>query len=336
MGVLHHKAGHAPYSERPFTLISVLIIVVLLVLLISTGWFMNSSQDATETSVHNISEFYLKQLSGQTGRQMQGNLNYQIQILETAIRAIGKEDLADETSLQQYISFTIDNCDIDFYGIVSESGTVYTDHQIISKGKNSNPLSSVDFDHTHFFVDNSSGTENMVVIVMPIHNLKFKGQNLIGGIAGINASTISSQLMLKNEEDQIFSNVILKDGSYIVKTPHYHIRDNDNIFSALEEQVTFQEGYSLEEMQENIQAGKSGIVAYYLQNSLHYTYYAPAEVTDWYLTTTIHYDTVSTNVELVRSIITRNSMILLLVMLLVVFAVFMVFFWQWRKFETKN
>ena len=50
----------ATYTGKAIGLAAILAVVVLLVLTISTGWFMSSSQDATENAVHNISEFYLE------------------------------------------------------------------------------------------------------------------------------------------------------------------------------------------------------------------------------------------------------------------------------------
>ncbi|RAZ36065.1 hypothetical protein DK853_48835, partial [Klebsiella oxytoca] len=67
-------------------------------------WFMNSSQKATEASVHNISEFYLEELSTQTGRQMQDGLDHQIRNLEIAMQMAREEDLKNEASLCHYIS----------------------------------------------------------------------------------------------------------------------------------------------------------------------------------------------------------------------------------------
>ncbi len=333
MGSYLSTESRFSHPGKSVTLISILIIVVLLVLTISTGWFMNSSQKATETSVYNISEFYLRQLSAQTGRQIQNSLEYLSQNLKTAAQIIRTEDLEDQATLKQYLSNVVDLYDADFYALIDEDGTIYTKDGTLSGIPGLECQGAADFDKPYVSINQSLGVENMVLIVMPVHGLAFEGKALTGNLMGISAATISSQLSLKNEKDQIFSNVIFKDGSYIVKTPHNHIEDNDNVFSALENQVHFHDGYSVTQMREDIQAGKSGVVAYDLKGILHYTYYAPSEGTDWYLTTTIHYGTVSTNVESVRSTITKNSMIQLLLVMLVVFAVFMVYFWQRSRNE---
>ncbi len=312
---------------------SILMVVVLLVLIVSTRWFMASSQNATEQSVHNVSEFYLKELSAQTGRQMQDNLDYRMQDLYAAVQMIPTSDPADEASLTESISSASDAYEFDFYALADENGTVYTKDGIYTDEPEFAFLSDIDFTRPNISVNRDSDAQNTILISVPIQDLQVLGSPLKGGVIGIRAAAISDRLSLQNDEDLIFSNVILKDGSYIVKTPHYHLEEMDNVFTALKTQAAFQKGSSVEQMQQNMQEGKSGILSYYLKGSLHYTYYAPAEETGWYLTTTIHYGTISTNIETVRATITKNSMIQLLLMLAVVSAVSFVYFWQRKRNE---
>ncbi len=327
------KNGGASRQRKGTALTFILIVVVLVVLVFSTGWFMSSSQRATETSVYNVSEFYLKELSAQTGRQMQISLNNEVQNLEAAIHALKGEDLLDKPALREYLLDMAGLYNFDFYAIVDEDGMVYTADSAFSGLSKLDFLSEADFKEPHISINQDLGAENMVIVAVPIRDMEFQGKPLVGGVVGINASTVSSKVSLKNDEDQIFSNVILKDGSYLVKTPHVHLKDNSNVYEALEKQADFQKGDSAQKMQQDVQAGRSGISSYYLEGILHYTYYAPAEGTDWYLTTTIHYGTVSTNVETVRFTITKNSMIQLAVVLLVVFGVLVIYFWQRRRNE---
>ncbi len=330
--LFHKRAGTVNRKKFPVLALT-LMVVVLLVLVVSTGWFISSSQDTTETSVHNISEFYLEELSSQTGREMHSSLNHQMQNLSAALQVISDQDLADKDALCDHISSMSRIYAFDFYAIVDEDGVIYTQDNSCLDKSDCDFLSDLDFTNTNILAIQTSLSQNMIIITVPVQNIYFQGKPLIGGAIGINADTLSDRLCLRNDENQIFSNVILKDGSYIVKTPHYHFVDNDNVFSALESQATFQEGCSVAQMRRDIQEEKSGILSYYLKGNLHYTYYTPTEETGWYLTTTIHYGTVSTNIEMVRNVITRNSMIQLILMLAVVFGVLLIYFWQRHKNE---
>ncbi len=318
---------------KPYVLVSMLAVVVLLVLVLSTGWFMDSSQKATEASVHNVSEFYLEEISSQTGHQLQGGIQHQLQNLQTAIRAIQEADLTDQAALKDYISSTATYYEFDFFAIADKNGVLYTSDSTLHDSSQFDFLSDIDFSDPEISIDQSLGPQNMILIAVPIFDLQLQGTPLSDGIVGIRADSISNRLSFENDDNQIFSNVILDDGSYIVKTPHYHLDENDNLFDALDSQAKFQEGYSVHQMRENMLDGKSGILSYYLKGVLHYTYYAPTEENGWYLTTTIHYDTISTNIESVRAAITRNSMIQLLLVLAVVLGVMFVYLGQRRRNE---
>ncbi len=333
MKSIFSEAKEAIRHRKAFVLAFVLLAVVMLVLVFSTGWFMASSQKATETSVYNVSEFYLREISAQTGRQMQNSLDNQIQNLEAAIHALHRESLPDKPALQDYILNMAKLYDFDFYAVVDEDGMAHTADGAFSGLSELEFLSEADFKEPQISINQTLGNENMIMIAAPIDGMEYQGKALSGCVVGINASTISAKISLQNDEDQIFSNVILVDGSYLVKTPHIHLKKNNNVFLALAEQADFPKENSVQQMQEDIQEGRSGIISYYLEGILHYTYYAPAEGTDWYFTTTIHYGTISKNVEAVRATITRNSMIQLFVVLLVVFCVLLIYFWQRRRNE---
>ncbi len=330
MRSLFRKKKEEAYQRKSLGHAFILIVFVLLILIVSTAWLMGSSQKATEASVHNVSEFYLRELSEQTGRQMYNSLDYQVQNLENALQIIQKKDMQDEESLSRYISSMSEIYGFDFYALIDEEGTAYTKDGSILE---SVVLPKESFDGPKIFVNQIQNFQNMIVIALPIRDLELEGRAIRGGVVGIDTGAVVSRLSLKDDANQIFSNVIQRDGSYIIKTPHSHLADNNNIFSALKTHAKFMEGLSAEKIQEDIQAGRSGITAYYLEGFLHYTYYAPAEGTEWYLTTTMHYDTISADVERVRAVITRNSMILLLLVLAAVLTVFTVYLWQRHRNE---
>ena len=104
MDSLFHEKRDAAHRGGALVLAFALIVVILLALVISTGWFMESAQKTTEISVHNVSEFYLKELSAQTGRQLRNSLDYQLRNLKAAIDIAGEKESENLVSFQQYIS----------------------------------------------------------------------------------------------------------------------------------------------------------------------------------------------------------------------------------------
>ena len=126
MRSLFRKKKEEAYQRKSLGHAFILIVFVLLILIVSTAWLMGSSQKATEASVHNVSEFYLRELSEHTGLQMYNSLDYQVQNLQNALQIIQKKDMQDEESLSRYISSMSEIYGFDFYALIDEEGTAYT------------------------------------------------------------------------------------------------------------------------------------------------------------------------------------------------------------------
>ena len=133
MGTQFHGKTLVADPKKAFFRISALTLTILLILTASAGWFMDSSQKVTETSVHNVSEFYLQELSTQTGDHLQSNLDYLAKDLQNAIQTIRPEDLADDASLQDCLQDAADIFGFDFYALFDEEGTVYAADALASK-----------------------------------------------------------------------------------------------------------------------------------------------------------------------------------------------------------
>ncbi len=128
----------------------------------------------------------------------------------------------------------------------------------------------------------------------------------------------------------------MADGSFVIKTNHNHLKEKANLFSGLGKEAVFGDGFSIGKVKSDIDSGKSGVASYYLEDILHYTYYAPIEGTDWYMKTTIHYDLVSSKIDAVRQTMTRNSLVQLALVVLMLLAVFCIYLSVRRKNDKLN
>ncbi len=214
MGTQFHGKTLVADPKKTFFRISALTLTVLLILTASAGWFMDSSQKVTETSVHNVSEFYLQELSTQTGDHLQSNLDYLAKNLQNAIQTIRPQDLADDSSLQDCLQDAADIFGFDFYALFDKEGTVYAADGTFSEAFNLDFFSGINFCQPVNSISQTRPPQSMVMITTPVQGLTFKGKPLSGGMIGINASAVLAKLSLKNDANQIFSNIILRDGSY--------------------------------------------------------------------------------------------------------------------------
>lgn len=316
------KSAHSKMTGS-FRLV-ILVIILFSVVLVSMGWLLKSSQTTTEAAVYDVSKLYLEELTIHKEHQFASTLDSQIQQLFVTIHALRKSDLSDLKTMQEFIGQMQLSNGFDFFALIDEQGNIYTRNAVLSGGTKftfgrnefTKPLISFDQELDH---------RDLVLIMIPMENWRMEGRRLTAATVGIDAEAIASGLSLSGNTGRSFCNIIMPDGSYIIRTPHDHLGTNESLFLTLEQNACFEKGTSLALWQKNMEARQAGMVVYGLQDILHYTYYMPIEGTDWFITTTLHYDLISGNVDVIRTTLTRNSMLQLLLILLILLALLLVY-----------
>ncbi len=314
-------------AERNIIEIVLGIMMLLAVFVVSSLWLLETSQKTTKNSVYDVSTLYLEELTKQRVNQLLGNLDSLTQQLQVTVDTMRNEDMANEEAIQKSVRQMKRINGFDYYALLDESGTLYTENGAVSGIKEFPFLDgkSLEPKETAITFGKGLNEEDMILVSMPVSGHALEGRRITAAVGGVNPEKISKSLSLESDAGKIFCEIFRGDGTFVMKTNHAHLRARRDLLSAMEENADFTEDTSLEGWKRNLEQGKSGIIAYYLEDILHYTYYAPVEGTDWFVKTTIHYDLVSEKVDVVRSTLFRNSMIQIFVVMLVLFVVFMVY-----------
>ena len=304
--------------------------ILLVMVNFSTWWLLKSSQETTEDAVYGVSSLYLEELTMQKANQFTDTMKSEIRQLLVTIHALRETDLADQKSMQSFIGQMKNNNGFDFFALIDEHGTVYTENASFP-GISKFQFPERGFTEPAVSFDQSIGNDNLVLLTVPLEGRSLDGSSLIAASVGIDADTVSDRLALSQSDGRSFSNVVMADGSYVIRTYHMHMPENTNLFSLLERDAEFTNGTSAKGWKKDMKAGKPGMAVYELQDVLHYTYYMPIEGTDWFITTTLHYDLISRNVDVIRTTLTRNSTIQLFLILFVLCALFAVYLSMQRR-----
>ncbi len=310
------------------------LIVLIIVLMISSFWFLTTAQKTTENSVYDVSEVYLQELTKQKINQFQINLENQVRQLRIAIATLDAEDTSSKEKLRNCIKETNKVSEFDFFALVDNEGIIYTESDVIDDSSQY-PFINRDLKKSKVSLEKVD-ENNMIMVMVPLVDTSFEGRKITGAVAGVNAGTFSEKVFTQYDFGRIFCEVIMADGSFVIKTNHNHLKEKVNLFSGLGKEAVFGDGFSIGKVKSDIDSGKSGVASYYLEDILHYTYYAPIEGTDWYMKTTIHYDLVSSKIDTVRQTMTRNSLVQLALVVLMLLAVFCIYLSVRRKNEKLN
>ena len=297
------------------------LFLLLAAVVCSTWQLLRSSQAATEKTVYEISRQYLQELTTQQEKQLNETLESHVKQLSVTIHALLDADLKDQEAMRMFLNQMQTVNQFDFMALVDEQGDVYTKDSTFSGISKFSFLSSCALKPMISF-DQSMGNANLVMISVPIEERLFQGKRLVTAVAGILADSVADKLSYDEGTGESFSNVIMSDGSYIVRTEHAHLEDNSNLFSTLGQEAVFEDGTSLIQWKKDLSEGKNGMAVYNLKGVLHYTYYMPIEGTKWHIVTTLHYDLISASVDKIRRTLTRNSLIQLFLILLMLGGLF--------------
>ena len=262
------------------------IMLLLAVVVVSSLWLLETSQKTTKDSVYDVSALYLEELTKQRVNQLLGNLDSQLQQLQVTVDAMRDEDVADRETTQKSVGRMRKINGFDFYALVDEAGTLYTESDIVT-GMEEFPFldgNCPEPKKTAITFSKKLGAEGMVLASMPVTGHVLDGRKITAAVGGIAPRYISTRLSLESDTGKIFCEIFKADGTFVLKTNHDHLRTRLNLLTAMEENADFTENTSLEGLKRCLKQGKPGIIAYYLEDILHYTYYAPVEGTDWFIT----------------------------------------------------
>ncbi|MCI9339511.1 MAG: response regulator [Dorea sp.] len=306
--------------------IGILIIVVVL----STWWLLKSSQTTTEASVYNVSKLYLEELTAQQTKKFTNTLDNQTQQLKTAVHLLGETDVSTQEAMQKYIAHMEEINGFDFFALVDEEGTIYTESSVYP-GVFEHRFPEGGFTEPYVSFNKSMGEGDLVLVSIPLGGYQTEGHQLAAATVGIDTETVIAKMSLDKNDGHSFSNVVKPDGSYVIRMPHTHLAPNTNLFTALEEAAYFEDDTAFVQWQEAVEHGREGMAVYELMGLQHFTYYMPIHGTDWSITTTLHYSLVSGNVDIIRTTLARNSGIQLLLVLMVVGVLFVVYLSMHKK-----
>lgn len=308
------------------------ILLIACVLVGSTVVIFRFAEKQEDEAVYSLTEFYLEELAERRTSVITANLNSRKLQMEAAVEGITEEDLEDKTSLREYLSFIQKFNSLDMFAMVDEDGMVYTDTSTYA-GISRFGFLSEEINETIITVNQAYVNKNMVIIATPVEGVVFKGKNITACFSGINMNSILNSISLQTSENQTFCNIIFDDGTFLTKAELGNIDiQDDNILDYLDENVQFDEGYSLDDIKHNMEQKKAGFTSFMNIGQHDYFYYRPIEGTDWYFTIFINENIIDHQLESVGNNFMTASMVQIIFIIIAMFGVFLIIY----RFQKSN
>ena len=296
-------------DQKSFRIPLILGVLAVALILVGSSVVMGSfARSQTKEAVNSLTEFYLEELEERRTDVVTANLNDRILQMKAAVAGAAEENLESETSLREYLSFIQTFNNLDMFALVDEDGMVYNDTSTYA-GISRFGFLEDEITETVITASRVFGNKNMVIIAVPVENLAFRNKSITACVSGIIMDNILSSISMQTDQNQTYCNIFFRDGRFLTKTEFGDIASQENLLTYMENNVDFDEDYSLECIKKNLDKGDSGFTSFMSSGRHDYLYYRPIEGTDWYLAIFISENIIDDRIENIGRNFIRASMI---------------------------
>lgn len=275
------------------------IIISIILFALFAVWAWHVYRNETTDTVTRISEVYLREMSEQISGHFQTNLDSQFAQLKTMTNAIGSVELNNEEGLKDFLRQFQEDNHFSYAAFISSKGIAYT-------AQNSFPAASKIMALDRLLkgtgqlisINETIWGSDVLLLGTSITPKQLGKEQLVAVVVGIETSSIGERLALNKSGTNSNSDIISAYGDFVVKSPDVGGQiTGANLFTALERQAVFDQGYDIETMKNDIVSGKSGLLSLSIGSNHEYLYYMPIKESDWYLCTRMSYETVNAQVS---------------------------------------
>ena len=209
-------------------------IVVLLLIVASTIWNMESAKSQTHTVAENLSNFYMEELINRRVSIISDTLKLNYQYMNNALDSITKEDLRSTASLRNYLGRIRRLYGVEKFSFVDEDCLVYTAHST-STGKSRYPFLADGLSKYLVTTVLNYGGEKLLFIAIPVSGIEFNGKKITTCFAQVNIDRLVRSMTSRADDMETYFNVYLKNGESLTNAPFGGVEAGRNILSVIYE-----------------------------------------------------------------------------------------------------
>ncbi len=291
-------------------------------------WLIRSSAQITLSTEAEMNRMYLREMTAQIGSHFDTGLSSRFSAMHTIAGSVNDEDLTDQKALAAFLTEAEEYNDFQFLAFLDEDGLYYSADGVRPAASRLSFLGALlqgESDQVSY--SEALLNENMILMGVTIDPVAFGDKSFVAMLAGLTSETFSSRLALQNPEAQTYASVVTQAGSFIIhNTFNDDLPAGTNILSKLDAYASFNEGYSLEQVQADFAARSPGMTIFHAGSYLQCMYYAPIEGTDWIMLLEIPYDVIDQMVAAQTNRLNGNAIIVLVIILAAISILFLAYY----------
>ena len=308
---------------RSLIFVSILFLITAILCMYATAVYRKVSA----RTVTNISGVYLQEMAAQISSHFQSNLNSQFSQIYTISNAISENDLKDEASLQHFLAQAQEDNGFTHIAFISSRGIAYSpDGSVPAFSKVSNLDKLMDGSAKLISVNESIWESDTILLGTAMAPVPFQDSRLIAVVVGIHTSDIGLKLGLDSEKGtNSYTNIVTRNGDFVIKSGFSEeTLQGTNLFTIYEQKASFDKGYDYQSFRAALAAGESGLTLMTVGGNHVYLYYVPIRGTDWYMITSMAYETVNNQIVYLSQFMAAMSVAIFFIIFAIVCTFFLV------------
>ncbi|MDU4974943.1 MAG: ATP-binding protein, partial [Hungatella hathewayi] len=292
-------------------------------------------QKVSERTVTNISGVYLREMTTQLSSHFQTNLNSQFSQLRTITNALSESDLKDEESLKLFLARAQSDNDFTHIAFISDKGIAYSSEGVVPAMSKISGLDQLLSGSGELISVNETIWESGTILLgAAMSPVEFEDCRLVAVIIGIHTSDIGSRLGMDSKTaTDSYTNIVTRNGDFVIKSASSEeVIYGSNLLTVYEQHAVFDKGYDFPSFHAAIDAGESGLTLLTVGTHHVYLYYMPIQGTDWYMVTSMSYETVNNQIVYLSQFMAGVGAGIFFV----VFATVITFFLLFRRSEKRS
>lgn len=306
---------------------AVSIVSVLIVCLVVFTWAILFMQKQTENSIEDISGIYMEEVSFQIQQKFSSITDLRLEQVNGIIKRTNPDHITYEELIEE-IKFSTQVRDFTYMGLYSEDGEkerIVGDALQISDYDSL--LKSVEENGSGIAVAEDRDKNKYLMLAKQVHYLLEDGSVSTALIGGVPMDYLKEALFLDEKDARVYSHVIAKDGSFVIRSNDAYRDNYFNRMRALFEEINHKTAEDfVEEMQDalNRDARYSAVIS--VEGEHRFLCCTPiSENVDWYLVAVMPSGVLNdrlSNLDSIRILIMISSAMMILLTMLVIFIMY--------------
>ena len=304
------------------------IISVLIVCSAVFSWTILYMQKQTENSIEDISEIYMEEVSFQIQQKFASITELRLDQVNGIIMRTDPETAVYGKDLLEELKFSAQVRGFVYMGLYSQDGE---EERLVGTS-----MEIADYDHmVQSMEENGSAIavatdkdgEKFLMLARAVQYPLKDGSSSIALIGGVQMDYLKEALFLDEENARVYSHVIAKDGSFVIRSNDAY---RDNYFNRMEALFEEVNGKTVEdfkqELKDALESARHYSTIISVDGERRYLCCSPiSEKVDWYLVAVMPSGVLNermSDLDLVRIVIMISSAMIILITMLIIFIMY--------------